>query len=318
MSWTLRIAAERRTMPQRRRRFSSPGSTLKPFSAWSTAEVARCGIEVAAVGVVDGAIGEHQQLGAVADFLHRLLLDPLDRAAGRLGLQQRDVDDVGAAAELLPEVLEQVGVVLAGDLAIGLVGERRQAVVAAEDHREGGLDRAGVLAGGADRGAAAEDRAGGEVLHLAFAVDRRVGDDGDRLLEVVGEVLALRRERGERPVVAQRADRLGAVGGHLLDQFDVVALPAEAGEDAVGDLDRLLGTGVGVARHLLALERPAGLQGAVVGGGVLGAVAAQPALADDAQHLVVRVQGRALALAVDRHQRLLAGGERLGLGRPSR
>ena len=275
-------------------------------------------VEVAAVGVVDGAIGEHEQLGAVADFLHRLLLDPLDRAVRRLGLEQRDVDHVGAAAELLPEVLEQVGPVLAGDRPVGLVGERRQAVVAAEDHREGGLDRAGVLAGSVDRGAAAVDGAGGEVLHLAFAVDRRVGDDGDRLLEVVGEVLALRRERGERAVVAQRADRLGAVGGHLLDEFDVVALPAEAGEHAIGDLDRLLGARVGVTRHLLALERTAALQGAVVGGGLLGAVALQPALADDAQHLVVRVQGRAPALAVDRAPAPSRPGRAASARRPSR
>ncbi len=104
------------------------------------------------------------------------------------------------------------------------------------------------------------------MLDLALAVDRRVGDDGDRLLEVVGEVLALGRERRQRPVVAERADRLGPVGGHLLDQFDVVALPAEAGEDAVGDLDRLLGAGVGVAGDVVALERAAGLQRAVVAG----------------------------------------------------
>ncbi len=222
-------------------------------------------VEVAAVGVVDGAVGEDQQLGAVADLLHRLLLDPLDRPLGRLRLEQRDVDRAGPAPELLPEVLEQVGALLAGDPAVGLVGERRQAVMAAEDHRERGLDRAGVLAGGVDRGAAAEDRAGGEVLDLALAVDRRVGDDSDRLLEVVGQVLALGRERRQRPVVAERTDRLGPVGGHLLDEFDVVALPAEAGEDAVGDLDRLFGTGVGVAGHVGALERPAGLQRAVVG-----------------------------------------------------
>ena len=66
-------------------------------------------VEVAALAVVDGAVGEDQQLGAVADLLHRLLLDPLDRALRRLRLEQRDVDRAGAAAELLPEVLEQVG-----------------------------------------------------------------------------------------------------------------------------------------------------------------------------------------------------------------
>ena len=270
-------------------------------------------VEVAALGVVDGAVGEDQELGAVADLLHRFLLDPLDRSGGCLGLKQGDVDGGGAAAELLPEVLEQVGAMLASDPAIGPVGERRQAVVATEDHRERGFDRARVLAGGVQRRAATEQRPGREVLDLALAVDRRVGDDGDRLLEVVGEVLALGRERGQRPIVAERADRLGPVGGHLLNQFDVVALPAEAGEDAVGDLDRLLGAGVGVAGHVIALERAAGLQGAVVPSRGLDPVAGEPAVADDPQHLVVGMQGRALARAVDPHQRLLAGGERLRL-----
>ena len=272
-SWTLRIAAERRTIPQRRRRFSSPRLDLELLQRLVDRRGRQVRVEVAALAVVDGAVGEDQQLGAVADLLHRFLLDPLDRAAGRLRLQQRDVDRGGAAAELLPEVLEQVGVVLAGDLAVGLVGERRQAVVAAEDDREGGFDRAGVLAGVVERGPAAEHGAGREVLDLALAVDRRVGDDGDRLLEVVGEVLALGRERRQRPVVAERADRLGPVGGHLLDEFDVVALPAEAGEDAVGDLDRLLGAGVGVAGDVVALERAAGLERAVVAGDLVDAVA---------------------------------------------
>ena len=271
-------------------------------------------VDVAALAVVDGAVGEDQQLGPVANLLHRFLLQALDRATGRLRLQQRDVDRGGAAAELLPEVLQQIGAVLAGDPAVGLVGERRQAVVAAEDDREGGFDRAGVLAGGVDRGAAAEQRAGREVLHLALAVDRRVGDDGDRLLEVVGEVLALRRERRQRPVVAERADRLGPVGGHLLDQFDVVALPAEAGQHAVGDLDRLLGAGVGVAGDILALQRPAGLQGAVVARRRLDAVAAQPAVADHSQHRVVGVQGRVLAGTIDLDEGLLPRRQRLRLG----
>ena len=164
------------------------------------------------------------------------------------------------------------------------------------------------------RRAAAEDRAGREVLDLALAVDRRVGDDRDRLLEVVGEVLALGRERGQRPVVAERADRLGAVGGHLLDQLHVVALPAEAGEDPVLDLDGVRGPGRGVAGDLGALERAAGLERAVVRRDLLGAGPLQPAPADLAQHLLVRVERRAPLVAVDRDHELLAGRQRLRLG----
>jgi len=97
------------------------------------------------------------------------VLDPLDRARRRLRLEQGDVDHGGAPAELLPEVLEQVGVVGAGDLPVGLVGERREAVVAAEDHRERGFDRRRVLGGRVDRRPPPVEGAGREVLELAFA-----------------------------------------------------------------------------------------------------------------------------------------------------
>ena len=55
-------------------------------------------VEVAALAVVDGAVGEHEQLGALADRLDRLLLEPLDRALRGLGLEQRDVDRLRPAA----------------------------------------------------------------------------------------------------------------------------------------------------------------------------------------------------------------------------
>ena len=196
-------------------------------------------VEIPALAVVDGAVGEHKQLGACAHRLRRLLLEALDRAGGRLGLQQGNVDRRRAVAELLPQVLHEPGLVLAGDLAVGRVRQGRHSVVASEDDRERGLDRAGIGRGIVQGRAATEDGASREVLHLALAVDRRVGDDRDGLLEVVGEVLALGAERGQRPVVAERADRLLAVGGHLLADLDVVALPAETGEDRLGDDHRL-------------------------------------------------------------------------------
>ena len=38
------------------------------------------GIKVASITVIDGAIGEDQQLGAAADLFDCFLFDPLDRA----------------------------------------------------------------------------------------------------------------------------------------------------------------------------------------------------------------------------------------------
>ena len=215
-------------------------------------------VEVAAVALVDRAVGDHEQLGARPHGRGRVLLEPLDRAVGPLRLEAGEVDHARAAAELLPEVLEQVGLVLARDGAVDRVAQRRQAVVPAEDHPEGGLDGRPARGHPVEGGPRAEHGAAGEVLDLALAVDRRVGHHRHRLLEEVGQVLALGREAGERAVVAERPDRLGTGGRHLLDQLHVLALPAEAAQDAIVDLHRLGRAGAGVAGHVLALERPAG------------------------------------------------------------
>ena len=307
----MRIAPQRSSRLERRRRLTSPGSSFDGLQRLVDRGDREVRVDEATVAVVDGAVGEDEQLGAVADELDGLLLEALDRALGGLGLEQAmSSTALRWPAELLPEVLEQVGLVVAGDPAQRLGAERRHLVVAAEDDREAQLDGRGLSPSAAvGAGALAEDGAAGEVLDLALAVDRRVGDDGDRLLEVVGEVLALGRERGQRAVVAERADRLGAVGGHLLDELHVVALPAEAGEHAVGDLDGLGGAGVRVAGDVGALERAAGQERRVVArelvdAGALAASAAECACAGSRRAVQ---QARVLA-GVDRSRTIFSPG----------
>ena len=162
-------------------------------------------------------------------------------------------------------------------------------------------------------GSRPEHGAAREVLHLALAVDRRVGDHGHRLLEVVRQVLALGREAGQRPVVAQRADRLLARGRHLLHELHVLALPAEAAQHAVLHLHRLGRAGRGVARDLRALERSADGDHLCVAVHRLLARARHPALPGQPLQLDVLAQLRLALLAVEADHHLLAGGERLGL-----
>src|SRR4029079_1490627 len=114
--------------------------------------------------------------------------------------------------------------------------------------------------------------------------------------------------------IAVRADRLGAVRRHLLAELDVVALPAEAGEDPVLHLDRLRRAGGRVAGDLRALERPTSLERAVSRGGLGGPGAGEPSLGDGALHLPMLVELRRAALAVDGDHVLLAGREWLRLG----
>ena len=266
-------------------------------------------VEVAAVALVDRAVGDHEQLGARPHGRGRVLLEPLDRAVGPLRLEAGEVDHACAAAELLPEVLEQVGLVLARDGAVDRVAQRRQAVVPAEDHPEGGLDGRPARGHPVEGGPRAEHGAAGEVLDLALAVDRRVGHHRHRLLEEVGQVLALWREAGERAVVAERPDRLGTGGRHLLDQLHVLALPAEAAQDAIVDLHRLGRAGARVAGHVLALERAAGGNRLGEGRGRPGP--RPPALQAEPLQLTVADQLGSLAGETDQH--LLSRRERLRL-----
>ena len=189
----------------------------------------------------------------------------------------------------------------------------------AEDDRHAqlaALRRVGLDA--LDRGPPAEHHAGREVLDLALAVDRRVGDDGDRLLEVVGERHRDRGERAERAVPAERADRLGAAVGVELELLAVALDPARGREEdlqvelrlgqvVVGDLldgdgveaagqegARLgvrqgaaaLGAGVHLALELPVVEHlrhavGAGDQGHLLAGGEGGGVAGELGHRDD-------------------------------------
>src|SRR5438046_7630403 len=100
----------------------------------------------------------------------------------------------------------------------------------AEKDRHAQLDPAPTIAtarrGRARQRARAEERARREVLDLTLAVDRWIGHDRDRLVQVVREVRARGRQRRERPVPAERADRL--VGGLRRELRHLQVLPFEA------------------------------------------------------------------------------------------
>ena len=113
---------------------------------------------------------------------------------------------------------------------------------------------------------------GGDDL-FADTVDRRVGHLREELLEVVGQELRPVGEHGQRRVVAHRADRLGAVGGHgREDDFQVFEREAEVSLELdearvfarhAGGPPRVEGMGMGVN---LALEQLFGrLDRAVLG-----------------------------------------------------
>ena len=270
------------------------------------------GVEIAAIPLVGDAVGEDQQLATPGHGGHRLLLEPVDRGARVLGLQARQVEHPSTPGERLPQVLQQVGAVRVRDRPVGLVAQRGQAVVPTEDHGNRQLHHAGGAARCPDLRPDAENGAAREVLHLALAVDRRVGDHRHRLLEEVGEILPLGRQARERAVVAEGAHRLGSGGRHLLHELHVLALPAEAAQYPVLHLHGLRRAGARVAGDLGALERATqrrrrGLRERRRPG------ALQPARATELLELrVVRAPGLPLR-PVDLHEHLLAGGEGLGL-----
>ncbi len=87
------------------------------------------------------------------------------------------------------------------------------------------------------------DLGGGDQL-LADAVDRRVGDLREELLEVVVEEAGAGRERRERCVVSHRAHRFDAVPRHRLEQRALVL-------EGIAECDLSCAQGVGIRRRQL-------------------------------------------------------------------
>ena len=171
-------------------------------------------------------------------FLHggdRLAAQPGEGVGQRLGAGEAGGDAPYRArcrlSELRQQVAEQVGAGLAGQAPA--VGRRDPQIspVAAEQNGNAEFDPGGretpavFLALQMNGGACAEHGAGGEVLNLPFSVHRRVGHHRHGLLEVVCEVLAVVGQTGQRAVIPERADGLGAGGGHGPDQVPVLQAP---------------------------------------------------------------------------------------------
>src|SRR5438445_3112993 len=128
----------------------------------------------------------------------------------------------------------------------------------AEEDRHAQLDPMPTIAtarrGRARQRAWAEERARREVLDLALAVDRWIGHDRDRLVQVVREVRARRRQRRERPVPAERADRLVRRLRSELRHLQIVGFEAERRELVLASLRWIIEL-VGRCRDLPARRR---------------------------------------------------------------
>src|SRR5581483_8644866 len=136
-------------------------------------------------------------------------------------------------AEVRHDVLDEPRPDAPRERALVLGAHARLGSVTAEQDREAQLDPAIGDAAAHARSEARlwpEHDARREVLDLALAVDRGIRDDGDRLVEVVREVRASVRERRERSVPSERADRLVRGLGHELRHAEVVGLEPERGE----------------------------------------------------------------------------------------
>ena len=158
------------------------------------------------VVAVDAAAGQHDQPGAVGDGPRDLAVDLVEALAqprAALGRVEDTAHDVGGEARVLAVLVD--------------LHDLGQVVVA--EHRERHHDRAAAGRAGAEQVLLRAELAlqGGDQL-LPDRVQRRVGDLREQLGEVVVELPRARRDRGQRGVVAHRADRLGPARGHRLEQ----------------------------------------------------------------------------------------------------
>ena len=158
--------------------------------------------------------------------LHRFLLQALE--PGQKPLLHGELGDEGLGLEAGPHLGE----------GQGAEGLRQGLVLLQDDGEEEFLHPSPAPAVG--QGAAAQEGAGGEVLHLPLPVNGGVGHHRHRLLEELGEVGLFRIEGGEGPVVAQGADGLVPRLGQGLEVGLVPAVPAEGPLQAQGGRGGLL------------------------------------------------------------------------------
>jgi hypothetical protein len=177
------------------------------------------------------AVGQDQDVGAVGDRLRRLPADALDGPRDPVrALRDRPGDRDRVRAE---------------DRRVH-AAQRLELAVAQDRMRDDELVRV-LGAFGEQVGLRPDRRADRHDDGLADRVDGRVGDLGEELLEVREQRRRLVGEHRQREVVAHRADRLLALGGHRREQDPQVLLRVA---------ERELARAQGLARRLpLALRQ---------------------------------------------------------------
>ena len=171
--------------------------------------------------LVGVAVGQHEELGAGGDRLVGLLAHLVDAL----------LHGVLAGVEAV-EPLDGVGEPLA---VLGAdPDDLREFVVV--DHREVEHDLTRVLGGGVEEvalGSQSETHRGDDLF--ADRVERRVGDLGERLGEVVEDEPRTLGQHGDRGVRTHRAEGLGAVQSHRADEDAHLLLGVAEGALAARD-----------------------------------------------------------------------------------
>ena len=245
------------------------------------------------LGGVGVAIGQHDDACPAVDRRRNLAADRRQRALegeAAAGDAEEALDDVGAQAG---EAAVVVGVDDAGELVVVDDRERQDELATALRSR---LEQVGL---GTDR------RGHGRDDLFADGIERRVGDLGEELGEVVEQQARPVRQHGDRCVRAHRAERLVGAGSHrgeddlellvavaeqlLAAQHAVVAEHDVLAVGQVVELDEAVGEPLGVG--MLGGERRLDLL--VVDDAALGGVdeehatGLQPALGDDLRRVDV-------------------------------
>ncbi len=168
-------------------------------------------------------VGEHDDPGAVGDRLGHLDADLVETVRQRLAAA---LDGVQAARDVRG-VARQVAVAVdVADLGQLVVGDHRERQHQLTTGRRRRVEQVGL---GPDRG-----RQRGDEL-LADRVERRVGDLGEQLGEVVEQQPRPVGQRRDRGVGAHRADGLGAGLGHRGEQDALLLLGVAEDLLAPGD-----------------------------------------------------------------------------------
>ena len=149
-------------------------------------------------------------------------------------LHRRIQNPDGVLGKVTGKIFKKVCSMIFCQGPVAVEGKRSPKDVSAEQDGKGDVEPFWHTNGLGKIGARSQNNPRGKVLGLPLPVDGGVGDDCHALLEEVGDILSLVRERGQGAIEPQRPHRVDPKSGHSREKFEILGGKPEGIPEGLG------------------------------------------------------------------------------------